>query len=433
MRRLLLLALGVACGAGWGQKPVKPVPVAMWVELDGTGANLRAIVAPQEKCPVVLDGKHKLKLTERPGTPGTESAFPVKTCAIEVPSKTTSVQYGTQTLKTTAGEGNAPKRIIVIGDTGCRQKAKELQDCETDWPFAKIVGFAAAQKPDLVIHVGDYYYRENCPDGAKHCESWENWRKDFFQPAEPLFAAAPWLLARGNHEMCGRASEGWFRFLDAGETPLPCPKGVQTESAPFSVRLKGLTLVSVDSADIDDAMPVDQKASHFAGHIAMVEPNPGSGAVWVVTHKPLYFTGLTGTKAADATGGVESPLTGISMVLAGHIHTFGAVDFNGARPGELIVGDSGTALQAAAVKVDKLATLTDPQALFTADASVDGKPAHASVKGRFGYMLLERSSDTATAWKGTLFGVSNEVLANCLLDGRSIRCESPEKPAPAAN
>ncbi len=43
---------------------------------------------------------------------------------------------------------------------------------------------------------------------------WDAWNADFFTPAAPLLAAAPWAAVRGNHESCARAGQGWWRFLD---------------------------------------------------------------------------------------------------------------------------------------------------------------------------------------------------------------------------
>jgi hypothetical protein len=77
------------------------------------------------------------------------------------------------------------------------------------------------RSPDLVIHVGDYHYREDpCPLGNAGCAGspwgygWDVWDADFFTPGAPLLAAAPWIVIRGNHEACGRAGQGWYRFLD---------------------------------------------------------------------------------------------------------------------------------------------------------------------------------------------------------------------------
>src|SRR5207344_1908266 len=89
------------------------------------------------------------------------------------------------------------------------------------WPFGQVVAAAAAAQPDLVIHVGDYHYRENaCPDNDAGCAGspwgygWDTWDADLFTPARDLLAAAPWIFVRGNHESCNRGGQGWWRFLD---------------------------------------------------------------------------------------------------------------------------------------------------------------------------------------------------------------------------
>jgi hypothetical protein len=68
-----------------------------------------------------------------------------------------------------------------------------------------------------VIAPGVYLYRESCNADTTNCSKtptdygWEEWRDDFFKPSAPLFAAAPWIMVRGNHEICFRAGEGWLR------------------------------------------------------------------------------------------------------------------------------------------------------------------------------------------------------------------------------
>ena len=64
-------------------------------------------------------------------------------------------------------------RIVVIGDTGCRLKTgEEYQSCNDaeKYQFGRIAATAAQWKPDLVVHVGDYLYRENaCPQADSGC------------------------------------------------------------------------------------------------------------------------------------------------------------------------------------------------------------------------------------------------------------------------
>jgi hypothetical protein len=89
------------------------------------------------------------------------------------------------------------------------------------WPFHFIADVVAQTKPDLVIHVGDYHYRETpCPRGHDGCagspfgDTWSVWRADFFAPADTLLKMDPWVFVRGNHELCDRGGKGWSRMLE---------------------------------------------------------------------------------------------------------------------------------------------------------------------------------------------------------------------------
>ena len=149
-------------------------------------------------------------------------SFPVLTCDATLPVGARSATLAGRTLPLPEPE---IKKIVVIGDTGCRMKTADnyFQSCNDSekWAFREMVESAAAQKPDLVLHVGDYHYRENaCPDGNKECGGspwgygWDTWKADFFDPATALLKAAPWVMVRGNHETCVRAGQGWWRFMD---------------------------------------------------------------------------------------------------------------------------------------------------------------------------------------------------------------------------
>jgi len=149
-----------------------------------------------------------------------DDGFPVAVCEGRAPAVTRQLVVGSSPAPILTPE---VRRIVIIGDTGCRLEGRAVQDCNDPeaWPFAEIAGRAAGRKPDLVIHVGDYYYRETaCPvdrkgcAGSSHGDNWETWQADFFEPAAPLLAAAPWVLVRGNHELCRRDGHGWFRLLD---------------------------------------------------------------------------------------------------------------------------------------------------------------------------------------------------------------------------
>lgn len=65
---------------------------------------------------------------------------------------------------------------------------------------------------------------------------WDSWKADFFDPAAPLLAAAPWVFLRGNHEECMRAGQGWFRLLapEPYAATRSCDDPVNDDEADFS-------------------------------------------------------------------------------------------------------------------------------------------------------------------------------------------------------
>jgi hypothetical protein len=98
--------------------------------------------------------------------------------------------------------------------------------------FPRFAGQAARTRPDLMIHLGDYLYRESpCQPGDNRCtgtpwgDNWATWNADFFEPAAPLLHHTVWLMARGNHDECGRAGNGFTRSHPAYpglENNRPC-------------------------------------------------------------------------------------------------------------------------------------------------------------------------------------------------------------------
>lgn len=102
-----------------------------------------------------------------------------------------------------------PTSVVVIGDTGCETTATLAlnQNCAQDWPFHRLAANAAAtSRPDLVVHVGDYVYREapqNANDATPGCNmqgqaaDWACLVKDFFRPAEALLAEGAVPLRAG--------------------------------------------------------------------------------------------------------------------------------------------------------------------------------------------------------------------------------------------
>jgi hypothetical protein len=338
----------------------------------------------------------------------------------------------------------SPQRLVVLGDTGCRIKQADhaFQDCSdaAAWPFAAVAAAAAREHPDLVVHVGDYHYRENiCPAGAGCAGSpwgygWDAWNADLFVPAQSLLAAAPWVAARGNHESCARAGQGWFRLLDAAppdaqrRCDAPDLDGEADFSEPYAVPLGGnWQLIVFDSArasqPLDRRRPADAQA--FARYeknmetVAALAALPGMHSVFVSHHPVLGFGVDTAGAPAFGTPALLAPMearigpryfpAGVELALHGHVHTFEAIAFRSAHPATLVTGHGGDKLDAEV-----------PQTLAAAYASAPGVlidfVAHA---GGFGYLVLDR---TAQGWQIRAQGVDGKVQARCTLADGRLEC-----------
>ncbi|MGC2414190.1 MAG: metallophosphoesterase, partial [Stellaceae bacterium] len=342
-----------------------------------------------------------------------DGAFPVEICEARVPATTTRLAVGGVKLPTVAAE---VRRIAIFGDTGCRLAGKALQDCNDpkQWPFPVIAKAAAARKPDLVIHLGDYYYREGaCPAGRAGCagspygNNWASWKADLFDPAAPLFAAAPWVVVRGNHEVCRRGGPGWFRLLD----PYPARPDCVDRTEPYHLEVGGLDLLLFDGADADDFLSLPDKVAAYADQLARLSANAPPHA-WLLTHRPVWamaqgeLSGLTTnlTEQAAIRGHVPP---GLDLVLSGHLHDFISYEFGADRPAQLIVGTGG----------DTLLTLGRAPIV---GAEIDGMSVRRGFASeRFGYFIMERAG---AGWDGTLYAPDDTVIARCRLDGREIGC-----------
>jgi hypothetical protein len=384
---------------------------APYVELGGDGAlSVRALVAPGDACPpVTADGAAVTALPR--GAP--DGAFPVRVCEARVPAATARLTVNGIALPTLAAD---VRRIAVFGDTGCRLAARAAQDCNdpSAWPFPAIAKAAAAKRPDLVIHLGDYYYRESaCPAGRAGCadspygDNWPTWQADLFDPATPLFAAAPWVVVRGNHEVCRRGGQGWFRLID----PNPARADCVDRTEPYRLSIGGLELLLFDGADADDFLAPPDKVAAYAGQLAGLLANPPPHA-WLLTHKPIWamaqgeLNGLTTnmTEQAAIRGHVPAAL---ELVLAGHLHDFISYEFGPERPAQLIVGTGGD-------------TLLQLGRLPIVGAEIDGMTVRQGFASeRFGYFIMERN---AAGWEGTLYAPDDSVIARCRLSGRELDC-----------
>jgi hypothetical protein len=400
--------------------------LAQWVELGPDGSSsARAIT--EDTCPAVTFDGVAVPMNVR-SDPAQQfgnvkpAQFLVRGCEVAVPAGAVTAMLDGKALPLPKAN---PQRIVMFGDTGCRLKTGDAWQACNDpdaWPFPKVAALAAAAHPDLMIHVGDYEYRESpCPAGNTGCAGspygygWDAWNADFFQPAAPLFAAAPWVMVRGNHENCDRAGEGWFRFLDHS----PMEQSCRDFTGDYVVRLGDFALVVVDSGKVNDNAGEDSEQvpilhRQFLDVLAEKIPD----YAWLTTHKPVNgmlakpgdpAVNIASNKVLQAALGADMPAS-VRMYVAGHIHFFQAVDFGGARPSQLVVGTGGDNLEGMPVA-------------SVAGADINGaKAVNAVTYSGFAYMVWDRIDKDN--WSGTLFDTAGKPLNKCRLAGRSLTCGS---------
>ena len=402
MQKFLLLALTQVFACGQMLTPA-------WVEVgEGGRAIARMVVNTAADCPRLdVDG---VIIPTAARKPVPEGFRPL--CEAPIPGTAVKASVNGQAL---ALPGADPSNIVVLGDTGCRIKGSQIQDCNTEWPFEQVAAAAASVHPNLVIHVGDYLYREDeCPadekkkcGGSPHGDNWEAWQADFFRPAAKLLAAAPWSFSRGNHEDCGRSWRGWFYYLD----PRPWhPGACDSMSPPYMVRLGAFQLIEFDSSAVRSVADPGQ-VKLFAAELESLHPQNA----WLVDHHPFWAfkPGKPGSPEIAETDVLQraweqSPPQGISMVLSGHTHVFELLSYGKGRPLQVVAGDAGTLLDHGVRRRMNGYEIYGMMVEQSEDAD------------EFGYTLLRR---TKTGWDLSLRNLKTKEILNCAIQGRAAKCK----------
>ena len=408
--KFLIVALALL-GLGCSTFPVSAGTLAQWVQYraDGT-AEIRA-VAEAKGCPALLIDRKSVAMAERAGpSPG----FDGHICAAPVPPGAVDAELGSLRL-------GLPKarveRIVFFGDTGCRIKGPTIQACADPlaWPFPLLAAKAAELKPDLVVHVGDYLYRETaCPQGRQDCagpsgNNWPSWAADFFTPAAPLLQAAPWIFVRGNHEDCERAGTDWLRMLGPGAVPAA---GCVPHIPAYAVDIGGLHLAVIDDSDDpdrqrDEALVLRDRAEFEA------LPVPPGAASWLLMHKPpravvSFGPGLVAGSNPDLVAALKDGYPpGVDLLISGHIHAFEAMNFKPPLPPQLLVGNGGSKLDTAP---------PDLRGLEIGGAMI----ADGMARPDFGFLLLQREAD---GWSGEGYDVSGKRVTRCALRAGKLDCK----------
>ncbi len=409
----------------------------VWVEVGPPNAGIVRALTEGADCPVARFDGRTVSMNVRAAP---NSDFDILVCEAEIPPGTHGIEVAGRRLRPVPEE---PKRIVVIGDTGCRMKAggaldDGFQACNDpdDWEFAKVAEQVASLKPDLIVYVGDYIYREQACDTNEQpgCAGspfnspgmrLETWMADFFDPATPMLEAAPNVFIRGDHEKCERAGQGYFRFLD----PRPFDGGCTDFSDPYALYFQGLQLVIMDTVQAEDLeedlsteVVLDRYAADFEAARELVGPN-----TWLASHRPIW--GLRPAQENDGSlelqkvnASVQEALArsqlrgklpaGVQLVLTSHIHVAEVLSFTGDRPPDIVVGTGGTKLLPA-VTEGLEGTLIDGEYV-----------THGTMLSRHGFFTFRPRG--RNAWRANILGEIGQLLARCRLANKEAICRVRE-------
>jgi hypothetical protein len=460
---LAAAALAMLAGCAGVQRLPDTPPSAAFMILGEDGAAIARAITTAPACPLIeIDGRAArmavraplAPIPPRPQAPGAEgkprlqpASSAVQSCETPLPPGARSVTVAGQALPLPKPE---PQRIVVIGDTGCRLKGKEFQDCNDPeaFPFARVAASAAAWKPDLVVHVGDFHYREDpCPADRPGCTGspwgygWDAWNADFFAPARTLLAAAPWVVARGNHESCSRGGQGWWRYLDPRplrpETSCddPARDAIADYTDPYAVPLgANAQLLVFDSANTSykGFAAGDIRIERYADTYRKLEALAARARHTIaVDHHPLYGFGAEQDKKTGAVrlfggdagliqtfGAIQPRLmpANVDVLLSGHVHLWEQLSFSSDHPSQFVSGFAGTAED-----IVPLPASVPPGAAPAPGAVVE---AMSSWIDGFGFMTMERRG--ADRWDVVVHDRDGRERNSCTVEGRRSRCALPQ-------
>jgi len=406
------LFLFVLVGLAWTVgAPIGPAAAGVmyhWTQL-GPGSRLIArVVTDGTPCPSITVDGETLPLQERAAP---EADFDTRVCETTLPVGVAKAELGDRRFPLLTG---AVERIAVIGDTGCRIKGARVQACDdpVQWPFVAVAGAVAKHDPDLILHLGDFHYRESeCPAGAD-CQgspfgdNGPTWEADWLAPAQALLAQAPLVLTRGNHEQCGWAWKGWARYLAPGPMPADCT----IIEEPWSAQFPGLELIVFDSS----YGPADRSAPENLERMRRMAADAFTGLAsdaWLLTHRPLWVRYDPREAEGDVTqraAFADTMPEVVSLVLSGHIHSFQAFDM-AVGVSQVVSGNAGVTLYPAPDEtVHDIVVGGDRVRMATSDSG-------------FGFVTFERQSDGS--WRLEAFDIDGARRRWCRVEGREIACD----------
>ena len=179
----------------------------------------------------------------------------------------------------------------------------------------------------------------------------------------------------------------------------------------------------LDSADTDDSSAPSGLVEAFARQLDAFGPELDHGEGWIVTHRPIW--GLTPVARVGPLGPLQVELnkteqaavhgrrlSGVQMIVSGHVHHFAAYDFGPLRPSQLVAGTGGDIGEPA-----------DIPRIQAGPVSMDGMDGQGFGFERYGYLLLERHG---ADWIGDFRDLDDKIIAVCRLHLRDLTCRRPK-------
>jgi len=475
MRRLTALAIAllatlVIVPAAGASNPLTAFTLVVPTSTAASGLQARAILPTGARCPALsvtteVDGVRAdrlIAMSARRPSPRTGSAFAsLFVCQAGLPAHAVRASVGATTIP--AALPDKIERIALLGDTGCRlKKGDPTQVCSSTakWPLARVTSSIARAKPDLIMHIGDYFYRElACPSdmtarcggtpapvpGKSFKDTDYSWLADAIVPFSPLFSVAPIVMTRGNHEACFRGGNGWYLFFDAnagsarhcqpnakGEVPDAVSK-TWTQDFPIG-NGRTLHIAVVDSAYGNDGEVSSWKEHEdplYAAAAAESKPQPGRES-WLITHRPIF--GITqwypdgggdpywSWVAADQTAAALPHLDPFGMIISSHIHVAQANQLPG-MPGQLVVGNSGVLLETfKGFQIPAVGPLRNQDGTsMLPGTKLPGNATSSWSDLRFGWVMATPGAN-AGEWTLSQRSPNGIEFARCQLAARNLSC-----------
>ncbi len=434
-------------------------------------------------CPIPLidnnpDNKVAMKARQNPAPVD----FPITVCEVLYPKGTQLYLNEKALLK----PSYKSEHIAVFGDSGCKSPKQTCTLDSDNWFFNTLANISAETQPQVVLHMGDYnysgtpgsihllgqtnkvqvydagdnttqgmckiagpYYGQNS-QGSEFRDSWKHWQQDFFSPAQNLLGSAPWVFARGNHELCSRAGIGWFYLLDSNspllgsyKNQLSCPATNNLSpmifSQPYALNLGKVNILVLDSSNACDSglLNLEQYQNQFLLGKQMLQTLP-TGFNILQSHRPMFAidkldtVGNCGNSQKDAycpmsqTLQAANGLTGLTddvqLLISGHMHRFQSTHFDGdIFPDQLVVGTSGVSLGGNFPTEEKV-------------LEIQKNKAYVNGISKYAYLKLEIPDDVVAdkvdkktnkaPWNAALISRHNKTLLVCQ-PGKMQLCKVP--------